>query len=111
LEDDVDRPVLVRRLNRTQLTADIIGAVVFLVFCLVVGEQDRAAFLILTGFAVAVALRRMSPPVALSIAWLAAVLQMTTGHSILVSDLGVLVVLYATAAYGDRIVRGAGLIS
>ncbi|WP_431247426.1 sensor histidine kinase [Leifsonia xyli] len=110
-EDDADRAQLVRRLTRTQLTADILGAVSFEVFCLIVGEQDRAAFVVLTAFAVAVALRRMSPAVALSIAWLAAVLQMTTGHSILVSNLGVLIVLYATAAYGDRIVRAAGLIS
>ncbi|MBW8872861.1 MAG: two-component sensor histidine kinase [Leifsonia sp.] len=110
-EDETDRAVLVRRLTRTQLTADILGAVLFEVFCLVVGEQDRAAFVVLTAFAVAVALRRLSPAVALVIAWLAAVLQMTTGHSILVSDLGVLIVLYATARYGDRIVRGAGLIS
>ncbi|MGN7798922.1 sensor histidine kinase [Leifsonia sp. 22587] len=111
VEDDPDRAQLVRRLTRTQLTADIIGAVVFEVFCLVVGEQDRTAFVVITVFAVAVALRRMSPAVALSLAWLAAVVQMTTGHSILVSDLGVLIVLYATAAYGDRIVRAAGLIS
>ncbi|MGO4535378.1 sensor histidine kinase [Leifsonia sp. 2MCAF36] len=110
-EDDADRAQLVRRLTRTQLTVDIIGAVAFLVFCLIAGEQDRAAFVVLTAFSVAVALRRMSPAVALSIAWLAAVLQMTTGHSILVSDLGVLIVLYATAAYGDRVVRAAGLIS
>ncbi|MEV8215494.1 histidine kinase [Leifsonia sp. NPDC077715] len=111
-EDDADRAQLVRRLTRTQLTVDIVGAVLFQVFCLLVGEQDRAAaFLVITVFAVAVALRRMSPAVALSLAWLAAVLQMTTGHSILVSDLGVLIVLYATAAYGDRVVRAAGLIS
>ena len=110
-EDDSDRAQLVRRLTRGQLTADILGAVAFEVFCLIVGEQDRSAFIVLTAFAVAVALRRMSPAVALSIAWLAAVLQMTTGHSILVSDLGVLIVLYATAAYGDRVVRAAGLIS
>ncbi|WP_374010627.1 sensor histidine kinase [Leifsonia sp. LS-T14] len=110
-EDDAEGAELVRRLTRTQLTADIIGATAFLVFCLVTGDQDRAAFVVVTAFTVAVALRRMSPAVALSIAWLAAVLQMTTGHSILVSDLGVLIVLYATAAYGDRVVRAAGLIS
>lgn len=110
-EDDADRAQLVRRLTRTELTADILGAVAFEVFCLLVGQQDRAAFVVLTVFAVAVALRRMSPAVALALAWLAAVLQMTTGNSILVSDLGVLIVLYATAAYGDRIVRAAGLIS
>ncbi|MGH1548840.1 sensor histidine kinase [Leifsonia poae] len=110
-EDDADRAQLVRRLTRTQLTVDMVGAVAFEVFCLLVGEQDRAAFVVITVFAVAVALRRMSPAIALSLAWLAAVLQMTTGHSILVSDVAVLIVLYATAAYGDRVVRAAGLIS
>ncbi|GAA2063409.1 sensor histidine kinase [Leifsonia soli] len=110
-EDDPTRPELVRRLTRAQLTTDVAGAIVFAVFALVVAGGDRAAFLVTIAFAVAVALRRMSPAVALSIAWLAAVLQMTTGHSILVSNLGVLIVLYATAAYGDRIVRAAGLIS
>jgi len=111
-EDDPSRPQLVRRLTRAQLTYDIAGAVAFTAFCLLVdGVWDRAGFLVTTAFAVAVALRRMSPAVSLSLAWLGAVLQMTTGHSILVSDIAVLVVLYATAAYGDRIVRGAGLIS
>lgn len=111
-EDDPSRPELVRRLTRGQLTFDIGGAVAFAAFCLLSGGAgDRTVFLVMIAFAVAVALRRMSPAVSLSIAWLAAVLQMTTGHSILVSDIAVLVVLYATAAYGDRIVRGAGLIS
>jgi signal transduction histidine kinase len=111
-EDDPSRPQLVRRLSRPELTVDIGGAVAFAALCLLSGgAADRSSFLILTAFAVAIALRRMSPVVALSIAWLAAVLQMTAGHSILVSDIAVLVVLYATAAYGDRIVRGAGLIS
>lgn len=111
-EDDPSRPELVRRLTRAQLTFDIAGAVAFTAFCLFVGGVwDRAGFLVTTAFAVAIALRRMSPAVSLSLAWLGAVLQMTTGHSILVSDIAVLVVLYATAAYGDRIVRGAGLIS
>ncbi|WP_285116854.1 histidine kinase [Leifsonia sp. fls2-241-R2A-40a] len=111
-EDDPSRPELVRRLTRTQLTADIVGAVAFAALCLLSGgTADRSSFLVMIAFAVAVALRRISPAVALSIAWLAAVLQMTTGHSILVSDVAVLIVLYATGAYGDRIVRGAGLIS
>jgi signal transduction histidine kinase len=111
-EDDPSRPELVRRLTRAQLTFDTAGAVTFLAFCLLVGGAwDRSAVFVTTAFAVAVALRRMSPAVSLSLAWLAAVLQMTTGHSILVSDIAVLVVLYATAAYGDRVVRGAGLIS
>jgi signal transduction histidine kinase len=111
-EDDPSRPELVRRLTRAQLTFDIAGAGLFTAFCLLAGGVwDRSGFLVTMAFAVAVALRRMSPAVSLSLAWLGAVLQMTTGHNILVSDIAVLLVLYATAAYGDRVVRGAGLIS
>ncbi|MEN0084106.1 MAG: histidine kinase [Leifsonia sp.] len=111
-EDDPSRPELVRRLTRAQLTFDIAGAGIFTAFCLLIGGVwDRSAVLVTMALAVAIALRRMSPAVSLSLAWLGAVLQMTTGHNILISDIGILVVLYATAAYGDRIVRGAGLIS
>lgn len=120
-EVESDRPGLVRRLTRPQLTFDIAGAVAFACFCLLADSGtlfgltaqggDRSRFIVLIVFAVAVALRRMSPAVALTLAWLGAVLQMTTGHSILVSDIAVLVVLYACAAFGDRVVRYAGLIS
>lgn len=118
-EGDGDGPGLVRRLTRAQLTFDIAGAVAYVFFCLVAdfasslvpNESGRSTFLVLIVFTVAVALRRMSPAVSLAIAWLAAVLQMTTGHNILVSDVAVLIVLYATALYGDKVVRYAGLIS
>ena len=114
-----DGPGLVRRLTRPQLTFDIAGAVAYVFFCLVTdfasslvpSASGRSTFLVLIVFAVAVALRRMSPAVSLAIAWLAAVVQMTTGHNILVSDIAVLIVLYATALYGDKVVRYAGLIS
>ncbi|WP_029947092.1 sensor histidine kinase [Leifsonia aquatica] len=119
-ESDPDRPGLVRRLRRGQLTFDIAGAAAFAVFCLLIDSSNvfgfshdggRSGIVVLTVFTVAVALRRLSPPVALALAWLAAVIQMTTGNSILASDLGVLLVLYATAAYGDRVVRWVGLVS
>ena len=118
-DEETDRAGLVRRLTRPQLTFDVAGAVVFAVVCILfdaVGGfrsdlDARSSFLVMVGFTVAVAVRRISPAVALAVAWLSAVIQMTTGHSIQVSDVGILVVLYATAAYGDRIVRWAGLIS
>jgi signal transduction histidine kinase len=117
---DPDHAGLVRRLTRPQLAFDIAGAVAFAIVCLLLdtvnvfgfdGSGPRSGFLVMIGFAVAVAIRRMSPAIALSIAWLAAVLQMISGHNIQFSDIGVLIVLYATAAYGDRIVRWSGLIS
>ncbi|WP_434317493.1 sensor histidine kinase [Leifsonia sp. P73] len=117
--EEGDSPRLVRRLTRPQLTFDIAGAVAYVFFCLVTDftsslvpdGSGRSTFLVLIVFAVAVALRRMSPAVSLAIAWLAATVQMTTGHNILVSDIAVLIVLYATALYGDKVVRYAGLIS
>jgi len=121
VEPDAEHVGLVRRLTRAELTFDIAGAVAFAVMCLIFDAVSvfgfdgdggpRSGFLVMIGFAVAVAVRRMSPAVALSLAWLSAILQMTTGHNIQFSDVGVLVVLYATAAYGDRIVRWSGLIS
>jgi signal transduction histidine kinase len=118
---DPNRTGLVRRLTGRQLTFDIAGAVLFAVFCLPLDSAGlfgvggdggaRSAIVVVIGFTVAVAVRRISPAVALAIAWLTAVLQMTTGHSIQFSDVGILIVLYATAAYGDRIVRWSGLIS
>lgn len=118
---DAEHVGLVRRLTRTELTFDIAGAVAFAAMCLIFDAVSvfgfdgdggpRSGFLVMIGFAVAVAVRRMSPAVALSLAWLSAILQMTTGHNIQFSDVGVLVVLYATAAYGDRVVRWSGLIS
>lgn len=120
-DTDPNRTGLVRRLTGRQLTFDIAGAAAFAVLCLPLDSAGlfgtdgpggaRSAILIVIGFTVAVAVRRISPAVALAIAWLTAVLQMTTGHSIQFSDVGILVVLYATAAYGDRIVRWSGLIS
>lgn len=119
-EEDPDRPRLVRRLSRTELTFDIAGAAAFAVVCLLIDSANvfgasldgsRSGVVVLAVFTVAVALRRMSPAVALSFAWLAAVIQMTTGNTILASDLGVLLVLYATGAYGDRVVRWVGLVS
>lgn len=115
-----DSPGLVRRLSRAQLSFDIAGAAAFAILCLLIDSADvfgtsrdgsRSGVIVLAVFTVAVALRRMSPPVALALAWLGAVIQMTTGNSILASDLGVLIVLYATAAYGDRVVRWVGLVS
>ncbi|AAT89269.1 two-component system, sensor protein [Leifsonia xyli subsp. xyli str. CTCB07] len=110
---------LVRRLSRRQLTLDIGGAIAFVPFCLLLDlssaylrqEGGRSTVVIVIVFAVAVALWRMAPAVALAIAWLGAVFQLTTGHNILVCDIAVLMVLYATAAYGDQVVRYAGLIS
>ena len=119
VEGAAESPGLVRKLTRRQLTFDVVVATVFAVLCILAvaangfgGEAgSRSGFVVTIGLIVAVGVRRISPGVALAVAWLSAVLQMSTGHAILFSDIGILVVLYATAAYGDRIVRWAGLAS
>ncbi len=110
-EPDQESGMLVRRLTARQLLADVAIAVVFALGCAVAGGSPRAWILVTVGFTIAVALRRMSPAVALAVAWFAAIVQMTSGLGVEFSDVGVLIVLYATAAYGDRVVRWAGLVS
>ena len=52
----------------------------------------------------AVKARRASPPLSLAIAWIAAVLQMLWAVPPRFADVAVFAVLYATAAYGTRLV-------
>nr|WP_205864726.1 histidine kinase [Planctomonas sp. JC2975] len=59
----------------------------------------------------ALAVRRLSPAIALAGVWGAALLQMITLLPATVADVAVLGVAYATAAYGGRTVRWLGLAS
>ncbi|GAB2830716.1 sensor histidine kinase [Microbacterium insulae] len=59
----------------------------------------------------ALAVRRLSPGLALGLAWLGAITQMSFGRPPIVADLAIFGVLYATAAYGTRLVFWAGLAS
>lgn len=63
------------------------------------------------GFTGALAVRRASPPLSLAIAWIAAVLQMLWAVPPRFADVAVFAVLYATAAYGTRLVFWLGLAS
>jgi signal transduction histidine kinase len=62
-------------------------------------------------FAFAVVFRRLSPGLALALAWAGAILQMLGGGSPNLADLAIFAVLYATAAYGSRIVFWLGFAS
>jgi signal transduction histidine kinase len=59
----------------------------------------------------ALAIRRLSPPFALAIAWIAALTQMAIGVPPLPVDVAVFGVLYVTAAYGSRTLLWLGLAS
>src|SRR5690606_36684378 len=59
----------------------------------------------------AVAVGRLAPGIALTAAWVGALVQMAAGLSPLPFNVAILMVLYATAAWGSRRVMWAGLIS
>ncbi|MFE5407392.1 sensor histidine kinase [Microbacterium sp. NPDC056569] len=117
-----------RRMKTSQIVVDVIVAVVFFVIAwpietvLAVGASGleyrfgavgHALFglLIAALFSGALALRRLSPPLALGIAWVGALLQMGLGRPPSFSDLAIFGVLYTTAAYGSRVVYWSGFAS
>jgi signal transduction histidine kinase len=112
LPSDSESATLVRPLRLWQLAVDIVLAVLYVLICALDGSSGAGIRLIVVlVFGIAVAVRRLSPAVALGIAWLAAIVHMLSGTAVQPSDVAVLIVLYATAAYGDKIVRWAGLCS
>jgi len=63
------------------------------------------------GMAAALAIRRLSPALALVVAWATVAIQLSASLNPDVSNLAILPVLYATARYGERRTRWAGLAS
>jgi signal transduction histidine kinase len=103
---------VMRRIGRYQLVGDAVLATLFVLFFGVLSSSGGG----LVVFAVlclgaALAFRRLSPSLALSLAWLGAFAQMVAGQSADVYDVAILPVLYATAAYGTPPVRWFGLAS
>ncbi|MDR7184798.1 signal transduction histidine kinase [Microbacterium trichothecenolyticum] len=117
-----------RRMKTSQLVVDVIVAVGFFLIAWPVetvlatgtlGLEYRLGSLgqIITGlliaalFSGALALRRLSPPLALGIAWVGALVQMGLGRPPSFSDVAIFGILYTTAAYGTRLVYWAGFAS
>ncbi|MCU1543689.1 MAG: sensor histidine kinase [Microbacteriaceae bacterium] len=75
----------------------------------VMGEAGFA--FVAGGYAVAVGLRRVSPGLALAVAWVFSVLQMALSIQPNVFNVATCLVLYTTAAYGSRMARNLGLVS
>ncbi|MGO4490104.1 sensor histidine kinase [Microbacterium sp. 2RAF4] len=108
---------MIRPLSRTALILDIVGAALLfvvlapisLVFYGPVAENPAvggAGIVLLSAASVlmfgAVAIGRLAPGWALAAAWGGAVLQMSAGFGPLPIDFAILLVLYATAAWGTR---------
>ncbi|QAY60196.1 sensor histidine kinase [Microbacterium protaetiae] len=105
-----------RRLLTYQIVIDAVVAVLFalvaLPFEIGIGQGTPAnagvSVLVCVLFGVALAARRISPPLALGLAWAGAIVQMGFGRSPGFVDLAVFAVLYTAAAYGTRLLFWAG---
>lgn len=112
---------MLRPLKTYQLVVDITIAVMFAAVAvpleLTYSQFDplvpslTASVLVGVIFAAALAMRRLSPPLALGLAWLGAVVQMGFGRPPSTVDVAIFAVLYATAAYGSTAVFWAGFVS
>ena len=100
-----------RKITTAQLTFDIVFAVLCVLLRSAFGFPTAWVFLVLIGMAATLALRRVSPGLALGVAWGTVVLQMGTLSQPDVANLAILPMLFATAAYGSNRVKWLGLAS
>lgn len=100
------------RLTVSQLVTDIaIAAICVLLRSSFIGYDSSIMALVVLGMGTALALRRISPGLALITAWVVAVGQMLWSESPDTSNLAILAVLYATGRYGSGWIKWLGLIS
>ncbi|PWC08140.1 sensor histidine kinase [Mycetocola zhujimingii] len=103
-----------RRLSPPQITVDIVVAALFGLVVAAVElpfSDGMAPVIVALGMTASLALRRLSPGLALGVAWLAVAVQLTGAMQPVPSNLAILAVLYATGCYGGTWVRWAGLAS
>jgi len=104
-----------RTLRRYQVATDLSIAAVFLLVQFASQFTTRTGYvsaLLLLIFSTALALRRLSPGLALGGAWLGAILQIASAlEAPQPFDLAVLAILFATASYGGPVLRWVGLAS
>jgi len=104
---------MIRRLQSYQYAIDGVAALFYFAFAyLSSGYFPRPlGLLMLAVYAVAVGLRRVSPGLALAVAWLASIAQLSLGIYPGFFNVATLFVLFTTAAYGGRVERYLGLAS
>lgn len=103
-----------RPLTTAQLTADIVFGVLWALIGLLVVHSlgiGAVGVLVVTLLAAAFTIRRLSPGLALAVAWAGSLIQVAAGVGPAFFDLPIFSVVYATAAYGGRVVRLLGLVS
>ena len=103
-------PVLFRRLAPYQLVVDAASGVLLFGAALLI-SNDSFTGVVALGLAVALAVRRLSPSLALSIAWVVAIGEMLARTTPDVSNIAICVILYTVAAYGTDRLKWLGLVS
>jgi signal transduction histidine kinase len=100
-----------RRLAPYQVVVDVSAAFLLGFVSLLFPDERAASLLVVLGMVGAAAVRRLSPSLALTIAWLVAVGEMTARLTPGVANLAICAVLYTVAAYGSDRAKWAGLAS
>jgi signal transduction histidine kinase len=111
-----------RPLKPYQIVVDVVVAGLFAVIALLLETQYSgplggvsygvlSAVIMMLLLASALAVRRLAPGIALGVAWLAAIAQMSFGRPPGFADVAIFAVLYATAAYGTQRVFWLGFAS
>jgi signal transduction histidine kinase len=100
-----------RTVRTPVLAFDIVVACLAFLARGAIGYHDTFLVVVTFAMAIVVAVHRLSPALALAVAWAGVVLQLTLGYSPDVSNLAILLMLFSTAAYGSRVVRWLGFAS
>lgn len=103
---------MIRELTSTQKAIDVtVAGACALLFVLLLDDYGAGGLVAAVLFAAALAARRWSPPIALGLAWSAAVSQMAALAPPGPVDAAILPVVFACASYGRRAVRWAAFAS
>ncbi|MEX1080324.1 MAG: histidine kinase [Homoserinimonas sp.] len=100
-----------RRLTAGQVVFDLTLAVACVLLRSSMTIHELPMVFVVLLMATALALRRIAPGLALVVAWVGAIVQLSSGLNPDASNLAILAVLYTTAAYGSVRIKWAGLIS
>jgi len=98
-----------RVLKPHQLAIDFVIAGIAFLLRGAIGMYDAPVIVVVFGMAVTYAVHRLSPRLSLIVAWTTVVLQLSFGLAPDFANLAILVMLFATAAYGDRLLKWLGL--
>ncbi len=102
---------MIRTLRPHQLAIDIVIASAAFLLRGLVGYYDVGTIVVVLGMAITFAIHRLTPTLSLIVAWVTVFVQLNLGLAPDFSNLSILVMLFATAAYGDRAIKWVGLAS